>query len=196
MLSINRCSGPSDPRYGVLTFRVFWRRLSVLKFETAQSRPISRNRFSTVRPSPKGRLLQRHAEQHLHRQAGLDGCVTVVGLSATLSGRCSVPRHGGIEPDRQRAAALERFVIGGPVPGLVGGGCRSAHAAQLPRWIHEMNPSWDLCNRARSAFKALKRRSHTPAIAQRRKRACAPVHLPSTGGRSRQGSAVRASQSL
>ena len=65
---------------------------------------------------------------------------TVVGLTPTLAGGRSVPGHGGIEPDRQQAAALERFVIGGPVPGLVGGGCGSAHAAQLPRWIHEMNP--------------------------------------------------------
>jgi hypothetical protein len=24
----------------------------------------------------------------------------------------------------------------------------SAHASQLPRWIHKMNPSRDLCNRA------------------------------------------------
>ncbi len=52
------------------------------------------------------------------------------------------------DTDRQRAAALERFIIGGPVPGLVAGGCGSAQAAQQPRWIHEMNPSRDLCNRA------------------------------------------------
>lgn len=77
--------------------------------------------------------------------AGLDGCVTVVGLSATFAGRRCLPDHGGIEPDRQRAAALQRFVIGGPVPSPVGGGCGSAHAAQLPRWIHKMNSSWDLC---------------------------------------------------
>ena len=37
--------------------------------------------------------------------------------------------------------------------------------------------------------------SGTPAIAQRRKWACAPVHLPNSGGRSRQGAAVRASHS-
>ena len=73
---------------------------------------------------------------------------TVVGLSATLAGGRSVPGHGGIKPDRQRAAALERFIVGGPVPGLVGWGCGSAHAAQLPHWIQEMNPLQDLCNRA------------------------------------------------
>lgn len=94
------------------------------------------------------RLPQRHAEQHLHRQTGLDGGVAVVGLPPTLAGRRCLPSHRRIEPDRQRATALQRFVIGGPVPGLVGGGRWSAHAAQLPCWIHKMNPSRDLCNRA------------------------------------------------
>jgi hypothetical protein len=31
----------------MFTFRVFWRRLSVLKFGTGQSRSMSRNRLST-----------------------------------------------------------------------------------------------------------------------------------------------------
>jgi hypothetical protein len=38
VLSIERCRGPCDPRNGMLTFNVFWRRRSVLKFGTAQSR--------------------------------------------------------------------------------------------------------------------------------------------------------------
>ena len=67
-------------------------------------------------------LSERHAEQHLHRQAGLDGCFTVVRLSAAFAGWTGLPRHLGIEPDRQRATALQSFVISGPVPGLVGGG--------------------------------------------------------------------------
>ena len=54
------------------------------------------------------RLPECHAKQHLHRQAGLDGCVTVVRLSATFAGRRSLPGHGGIEPDRQRATTLDR----------------------------------------------------------------------------------------
>lgn len=44
--------------------------------------------------------------------------------------------------------ALERFVVGRPVPGLVGRWCGSAHAAQPPRWTHEMNPSQHLCKGA------------------------------------------------
>ena len=50
--------------------------------------------------------------------------------------------------DRSRTPALERLVLGWPVPGSVGRGCGSAHTSKLPRWNHEMNPSQDLCNRA------------------------------------------------
>lgn len=95
------------------TFRVLWRRDSVLKSGTAHSKP----QQALDKP---GRLVRHHAAQHLHRQAGLDRGITVVGLAATLAGRCGCPRHGRIEPDRQRAAALERFGVGRPVPGLVG----------------------------------------------------------------------------
>ena len=95
-----------------------------------------------------GRLPERHAEQNLHRQAGLNSSVTVGLLTATPACRHGIPVHLGVEPDRQRAAALERFVIGWPVPGRVGRWCRSAHPCQLPRWIHKMNPTRDLCNRA------------------------------------------------
>ena len=120
----------------MLTFKVCSRRLRVLKFGTAQSRPISRKRLST-KPVV---CLQRHAEQHLHGQACLDRGIAVIRLSAAIAGRRGFPGHRGIEPDRQRATALERFVIGGPVPSLVGGRGRSAHAAQLPHWIYKMNP--------------------------------------------------------
>ena len=44
----------------------------------------------------------------LHRQAGLDGGVAVVRLSATFAGGLRRPNHVRIEPDRQRSAALER----------------------------------------------------------------------------------------
>ena len=99
------------------------------------------------------RLPERHAEKNLHRQASLDRRIAVVGLSTAFAGRHSLPCHGGIKLDRKRATALERFVIGWPIPGLVGGGHGSAHAHHLPHWIHEMNPSRDLCNRADLAMK-------------------------------------------
>ena len=80
-----------------------------------------------------GRLAKRHAEQHLHRQAGLDRRIAVFGPLAAFASRRSFPDHGGIEPDRQRATALQRFIVGRPVPGLASGACRSADAVQLPR---------------------------------------------------------------
>ena len=46
-MSISRCSGPLEPRYGTLTAKVFWRRLSVQKSGTVQFRPIRRSRLST-----------------------------------------------------------------------------------------------------------------------------------------------------
>ena len=130
----------------MLTFRVIWRRLSLLKFGTARPRSISRSTLST---NPV--VCRSHAVQHLHRQAGLDRAVAVVRLPASLPCRRSLPDHGGVEPDRQRATLLQRFVIGRPVPGLVGGRSGSAHALQLPCWIHKMNPSPYLCSRPPAA---------------------------------------------
>ena len=88
-----------------------------------------------------GRLAQRHAEQDLHREASLDDSVAVAGLSPTLAGRRSLPDDIWIEPDCQRATALESLLILGPVQGLVAGCARSAHALQLSSRIHEMNSS-------------------------------------------------------
>ncbi|KAA8604800.1 hypothetical protein AL036_21295, partial [Salipiger aestuarii] len=41
---IRRPSGPLEPRYGMFTASVFWRRDSVLKSGTAQFKPISLSR--------------------------------------------------------------------------------------------------------------------------------------------------------
>ena len=49
-LSIKRCNGPCEPRCGMFTASVFWRRLRVLKSGTSQSRPTNRNRLSTNPP--------------------------------------------------------------------------------------------------------------------------------------------------
>jgi hypothetical protein len=40
------------------------------------------------------------------------------------------------------------IILGSPVPSLVGWCCRFAHAHQLHDWIRNMNPSYNLCNRA------------------------------------------------
>ena len=116
--------------------RVFWRRDSVLKSGTAQSGPINPGRLSTnpvsaaatpcrTEPSSPGRS----EWPHRCSRAGGRVCRSV-----------QPPGHGGIEPDRQRAAALERCVVTGPVPGLVARGRRSAHAIQISRWIRMMDP--------------------------------------------------------
>lgn len=47
MLSINRCSGPSEPQYWMFTASVFWRRDGVLKSGTCQFRPANRSSLST-----------------------------------------------------------------------------------------------------------------------------------------------------
>ena len=95
-----------------------------------------------------GRLPKRHAKEDLHRQTGLDCRVAVDGLSPTLAGPLRRPSHSGIEPDRQRSPTLDRLVVSGPLQGLVGRSVRFAHALQLSRWIHKINPSRDLCKRA------------------------------------------------
>ena len=68
------------------------------------------------------RLPKRHAKQNLHRKARLDSGVAIALLAATPACRRGIPAHLGVEPDRQRAPALERFIVGWPVPGLVGRG--------------------------------------------------------------------------
>jgi hypothetical protein len=71
----------------------------------------------------RSRLPQRHAEQDLHSQAGLDGSVTIDEPPPTLASRIFRPQHVRIEPDRQRPAPLERLVVLGPVKDLVARGC-------------------------------------------------------------------------
>lgn len=115
-------------------------------------RPVEANQPQQALDEPS-RLPERHAEQHLHREARLYGGIAVGLLPATSACRRGLPTHIGAEPDRQRAPTLERFIVGWPVPGLVGRGRRFTHAHQLPLWIHEMNPTRDLCNRAHQSPK-------------------------------------------
>ena len=56
-----------------------------------------------------GRLSECHAEKNLHRKARLDGGIAVGLLPAALAVRHSIPVYLGVESDRQRATALERF---------------------------------------------------------------------------------------
>jgi hypothetical protein len=102
--------------------------------------PVQTDQPKQALHEPRG-LPQRHAEQHFHRQAALDGRVAVALAPPALARWRALPPHGRVEPDRQRAAPLQRLVVARPVRRLV---CRrrgSAHAARLSRWIREVNPS-------------------------------------------------------
>ncbi len=85
-------------------------------------------------------LAECHAGKHFHRQAGLDRRIAVVGLPTTFAGRRGRLGHRRVEPDCERAAPLERFVAGQPVPGPAGRGSWFAHAARLPTSARKMNP--------------------------------------------------------
>ncbi len=158
VLSTSRCNGPSEPRQGMLTFSVR-RAYAAAPRPRSHLTPAARQR-AEVRDRPvradqpqqaldePARLSMRHPEQHFHRRAGLDGGVAVIGRAATLAGRCALPTHAGIDLDRERATALQRFVIRGPVSGLVGGGRGTLHAFELTHRIYNMNPPRDLCSRA------------------------------------------------
>src|SRR5690554_2255812 len=103
--------------------------------------------YVAMMTSPPWQTL-RYRRAGVSSTSSLDGSIAVGLLATTLACRRGIPGHLGVKPDRQRAPALERFTVGWPVPGLVSRGCVSAHTSQLPRWIHEMNPQRDLCNRA------------------------------------------------
>jgi hypothetical protein len=106
-------------------------------------RPVETNQPQQARGKPD-RLPERHAEQHLHRKARMNGGVAESPMSTALACRPGLSAHLGVEPDSQRAPALERVIVGWPVPSLVTQGYVSAHATQLTCWIHEMNPLQDL----------------------------------------------------
>ena len=66
VLSISRCSGLDEPRYGILTGNVFCRRHKVLKSGTDHSRPVRAKRLSTKpvvcrKGKPNSTLIVRHA---------------------------------------------------------------------------------------------------------------------------------------
>ena len=96
-------------------------------------RPVEADQLHLALDEP-GRLPERHAEEDLHGQAGLNRGIAVVTMLAALAGRRGLLGHRGIEPDRKRASALKCLVVARPVPGLVGRGCRSVHGLQLSRW--------------------------------------------------------------
>ena len=71
-------------------------------------RPVQPDQLQQALHEP-GRLPQRHAKKHLHRQTSLDRFITEALLSTALATRARPPRHRWIEPDRQRFSSLQRF---------------------------------------------------------------------------------------
>lgn len=94
------------------------------------------------------RLVQRHAEEYLHRQTYLDRHIAEARLSATLTRRRWLPSHIWIRQDRKRSAPLQRFITSQPVRGLVLRSGPTAHDLQLSRLLHAVNSSVSLCNKA------------------------------------------------
>jgi len=104
-----------EPRYGIATVRLFWRRLRVLKSGTGQSRPANFNRLST-RPITcrSGRRNSTFSAKHIWIAASM-----YIALLSWFAGGNRAPIHPGIEPDRKRSAPLQGSVIGSPVRGFV-----------------------------------------------------------------------------
>ena len=85
-------------------------------------------------------LPERYAEKYLQGQAGLDRGIAELLLPPTFACWPWRPAHLWIKPDRKRSALLQCCVVRRPVPGLVLRRGPTAHASQLSRWIHAVNP--------------------------------------------------------
>lgn len=92
--------------------------LSAAERANSGHRPVEASQAPQALGEP-GRLPQRHAEQHLHGEAGLDGGIAVLRLPVSLTGGCRNPHPVRIESDCQGATLLQRFVVGRPFLGLV-----------------------------------------------------------------------------
>ena len=142
----------------MLTFRVFWRRDRVLKSGTAlpsPGRPVPAGSRRTqwsggalyrTGPSSSGRSGSRH-----HRMRAAVRACRLVPLPKSWRGRTSLtaiasnrlPANGSSTSPGASALHCRRSSSWS-----CRSGGRSAHAFQLSCWIHRMNPSPDLCNRA------------------------------------------------
>jgi len=131
----------------MLTARVFWRRLRVLKSDTGQSRPVEASELQQAGDKPCF-LPKCHPKEDFDREAGLNGRITIDRLAATFASGCGLPHHRRIEPNGQRSALFQRAVVVVPVCGLVDRLCRYAHAHRLPHWIRPVNPKQALRNKA------------------------------------------------
>ena len=143
--------------------------LSVLKSGTSQSRPIRQSRLSTNPPRhghadtwrshgsicrraiPKRTFIVRQVRTAASLSTGCRPRLPVGRATHAMSGSnqtVSDPRRSSAFAIGPEPMAPQWLTLRGPVQGLVGRCVRSAHPPQLSRWIHEMNPRRDLCNKA------------------------------------------------
>lgn len=123
------------------------RSLTATQCAVVGHRPIQSGEPQQTSHEP-GCLPERHTEQHLQGQTGLDRRIAELALATTLACWRWRPDHLGIKPDRQRSALLQRCVVRRPVLGLVLRRGPTAHAFQLSYWTPNVNPGRDLCNKA------------------------------------------------
>ena len=150
VLSISRCNGPGEPRCAMLTVRVFWRRLRVLKSGTARSRPIRRSKHSAKPTSCRSALPN---STSIVRQARIaaslqSGCRPRLPVGAASPQVMAGSNHIASEPRRFNASfQAGQFMV------LQTGGVGLLFP-RLPDWIRKMIPLWDLRNRAAPHCKA------------------------------------------
>jgi len=93
-------------------------------------------------------LPQWHSEQHFLRRTSLDRGIAELLLPTTLAGRRRHPDHLWIKPDRERSTPPLAVIVGRPVSRLVFRTGPATHNPRLSYWIHAVNPSRDLRNKA------------------------------------------------
>lgn len=101
------------------------------------------------------------------------------------------------EPDRQAERVHSRMDLGRQTAAGAADGVsfRPRFCEVASAWTLEMVASISTYSKSGSVLNSLKRRPHTPARDQRRNRVQTLFQCPSSGGRSRQGEAPRASHS-
>lgn len=134
VLSTSMCSGPLEPRHGMLTSKVFWRRDRVMKSGTGQFNP---DKSSRLAMNPVAWRSGNPSRTLRVRQASI--AASLAGGRDARTAR--FPLHRGIEPDGQRAALPKHLIVALPTGRLVRRLRRSAHATQLACWIQKMNPA-------------------------------------------------------
>ena len=126
------------------TLRVFWRRDRVL---VVRHVPVELRQLEQTLCQARG-LPQAQAEHAFQGQTKLDGGIAEDRRPTSAPAGCSLPLELGVEPDHQRAAALERSVVRRPVRCAVPRSRWFTHRLRLPRSRAGGDLAEELCNNA------------------------------------------------